>query len=223
MAAAAVSGGALAGGVHPRGSAQGGDSVTGASRLAGSPLRCALAGVALAVAAAGCFDDSGEAAATGFEELSADEVLYGVSHTLTTDGVREAILAADSLFGWRDSLHTWAIGFSLRVFADGTGEAQATITAERGRLQGPNRPPTESRSEAELVALGDAVLRIPDQDREIRSDELLISTSRDLIWSNRPVVMREAGCEIEGTRFEADMSFREVKVWRTKEGDCPGR
>lgn len=197
--------------------------MTGVGSFAESPLRCAFAGVALAVAAAGCFDDSGETAATGFEELNADEVLYGVSHAVTTDGVREAILTADSLFGWRDSSHTWAIGFSLRVFADGTGDTQATITAERGRLQGPNRPPTESRSEAELVAVGNAVLRIPDQDREIQSDELLISTFRDLIWSNRPVVMREAGCEVEGSRFEADMSFRKVKVWRTKEGDCPGQ
>ena len=222
MAIAALGEGALPGGVHLR-SVRGEDSMTGVGSLAESPLRRAFAGVALAIAATGCFDDSGETAATGFEELNADEVLYGVSHTLTTDGVREAILAADSLFGWRDSLHTWAIGFSLRVFADGTGEAQATITAERGRLQGPNRPPTDSRSEAELVAVGNAVLSIPEQGREIQSDELLISTYRDLIWSNGPVVMSEAGCEIEGSRFEADMSFGRVKVWRTKEGDCPGQ
>ena len=188
--------------------------MTAAGDGRGSWRRAALWAALAAAATGGCFDDAGETASTGFQDLNADEVLYGVHHNMTTDGVREALLGADSLFGWRDSSHTWAMGFSLRVFEDGTGVAQATITAERGRLD---------MSRNELKAVGNAVLSIPNQDREIRTEELYISPNSNRIWSDVKVVMREAGCEVEGSRFESDMSFREVKIWHTREGDCPGQ
>ncbi len=176
------------------------------------PARWA-AGLQLAVAAA-CIGDPDDAPPTEFEEMGADEVLYGVSHNMTNNGVREALLTADSMFSWRDSSNTWAIGLTLQVFDERTGAQQATITSDRGRLD---------MSGNELKAIGNAVLDIPDQDRQIRTDELYVSPDSDRIWSELPVVMRQEDCEIEGDRFESDLSFRRVKLWRTRERDCPDR
>jgi len=179
-----------------------------APRWCGGPL------LAVAVAVAACLEDAGDAATTEFAAMNADEILYGVSHNMTNNGVREALLTADSMFSWRDSTVTWVIGLTLRVFDDRTGDEKATIIADRGRLDmGAN----------ELKAIGNAVLKIPDQDREIRSDELYVAPDSDRIRSDVPVVMRQEGCEIEGQRFRADLSFREVKLWATRERDCPDR
>lgn len=169
---------------------------------------------AAALAVAACADDPGDAATTEFEQPNADEVLYGVSHTMTNNGVREALLTADSMFSWRDSANTWVVGLKLEVFDEGTGLPQATITSDRGRLD---------MALNELKAIGNAFLEIPGQEREIRSDELHVSPDSDRIWSELPVVMREAGCEIEGDRFDSDMSFDQVKLWGTRERECPNR
>ena len=170
--------------------------------------------LAVAAAAAACLDDASEAATTEFEEMDADEVLYGVSHNMTNNGVREALLTADSMFSWRDSSSTYLMGLTLQVFDERTGDEQATITADRGSLD---------MAGNKLRAIGNAVLDIPDQDRQIRTEELYVSPDADRIWSDVPVVMREAGCEIEGNRFHSDMAFREVKLWGTRERDCPNR
>lgn len=146
--------------------------------------------------------------------MEADEVLYGVQHYMTNNGVREALMSADTMYSWRDSTYTRAIGLALQVYDKRTGTDQATITADGGRL--------DMRAN-ELKAIGNAVLDIPDQDRQIRTEELWVSPDADRIWSDVPVVMRESGCEIEGDRFESDMSFRRVKLWGTRERDCPDR
>ena len=167
--------------------------------------------IAVAAAAAACLNNADEMATTEFEDMDADEVLYGVSHNMTNNGVREALLSADSMFSWRDSANTWVMGLTLQVFDERTGNRQATITADRGRLD---------MARNELKAIGNAVLDIPDQDRQIRTDELWVSPDTDRIWSNVPVVMREAGCEIEGDRFESNTSFERVKLWGTREREC---
>ena len=182
----------------------------------GTPPSRLPAGLAvmIALAAVACLDSADDGATTEFEEMNADEVLYGVSHYMTNNGVREALLSADSMFSWRDSANTWIMGLTLQVFNKRTGNEQATITADRGRLD---------MAGNELKAIGNAMLDIPDQDRQIRTDELYVSPDSDRMWSALPVVMRESGCEIEGDRFESDMSFERVKLWRTRERDCPNR
>ena len=172
------------------------------------------AALAIAVSAAACLNSPDEGAPTEFAEINADEVLYGVEHYMTNNGVREALMSADTMYSWRDSTHTRAIGLRLQVYDKRTGNDQATITADRGRL--------DMRAN-ELMAIGNAVLDIPDQDRQIRTEELWVAPDSDRIWSDVPVVMRQSGCEIEGDRFDSDLSFKRVKLWGTRERECPNR
>ena len=165
-----------------------------------------------ALGALACLSDA-EDVATTFEEISADEIVYGVSHNMSRDGIREARLEADSMLMWRDSTHAWVMRMTLLVFDDQGGQ-RATITADRGRF---------NMATNELMAVGNAVLSIPGQDREIRTEVLNFSQESDRVWSDVPVVMREAGCEIEGDRLQSDIAFDEVKLWGTREKDCPER
>ena len=165
-----------------------------------------------ALGALACLSDA-EDVATTFEEISADEIVYGVSHNMSRDGIREARLEADSMLMWRDSTHAWVMRMTLLVFDDQGGQ-RATITADRGRFD---------MATNELMAVGNAVLSIPGQDREIRTEVLNFSQESDRVWSDVPVVMREAGCEIEGDRLQSDIAFDEVKLWGTREKDCPER
>lgn len=166
-----------------------------------------------AVAALACLNDAEDAAGTEFGESSADDVMYTVTHNMSKDGVREAQLVADSMLMWNDSTHTWVMQMTLHVFDD-QGGRRATITADRGRFD---------MSTNELMAVGNAVLTIPGQAREIRTEVLNFSQDSDRVWSDVTVVMREAGCEIEGDRLESDISFNQVKLWGTRERDCPER
>lgn len=166
-----------------------------------------------AIVALGCLSEADDTAGTEFGEASADDVMYGVSHNMSKDGIREARLEADSMLMWNDSTHTWVMQMTLLVFND-QGGRRATITADRGRFD---------MSSNELMAVGNAVLTIPGQDREIRTEVLNFSQQSDRVWSDVTVVMREEGCEIEGDRLESDISFDDVKLWGTRERDCPER
>ena len=173
----------------------------------------AMLAVLAALVVPACFSASDETAGTDFAESSADDVMYGVSHNMSKDGIREARLEADSMLMWNDSAHTWVVGMTLHVYGDRGGQ-RATITADRGRFD---------MTTNELMAVGNALLTIPGQAREIRTEVLNFSQEGDRIWSDVPVVMQELGCEIEGDRMESDIAFDEVRLWGTRERDCPER
>ena len=169
--------------------------------------------VGLALVASACLDAPEEGATTELETVNADEIVYGVSLKMSKDGIREATLMADSMFSWRDSTHAWVVGLSLIIF-DERGRRRATIEADEGRL---------NSAGSELTATGNAVLRIPDQDREIWTEELHFALESDRVWTDVAVVMRDGECEIEGDRLQSDMAFDDVRIWGTRERDCSSR
>ena len=169
-----------------------------------------LALAALALGGAACSTEPEAGPATELAAIDADEIVYGVSRRITQEGVQEALLYADSLYMWRDSAYARVIGLTLFVY-DEQGRRRAQIEADGGRL---------SSAGNELTAYGNAVLTITGTDQEIRTEELNFAPDDDRVWSDRHVVMRESGCVVEGDRFQADMSFDDLKIWGTREGEC---
>lgn len=169
-----------------------------------------LASLSVVLSAAACAPESEEGPATELDAITADEIVYGVSSRLTREGVQEALLMADSMFMWRDSSHHRVLGLTLIVF-DEQGRRRANITADGGRL---------SRTDSELTATGNAVLRVSTTGQEIRTEELNFAPHEDRIWSDVPVQMLEDGCVFDGDRFQADMSFDAVKIWGESAGRC---
>ncbi len=184
------------------------------ARPGGALLMGPVRGVLIGLLAVACTNDSGDWATTQLQDVQADEIVYGVSISMTHDGVRKASLTADSMFSWRDSTHALVLGLSVVVYSDRGGRL-AMIESERGRLR-------VTDDAGSLEAYGNAVLKIPDQDREIWTEELHVEPESERIWSDVPVVMRYGDCEIEGDRMQADMNFDDVRIWGTRDRDCPG-
>ena len=167
---------------------------------------------AVVFALAACFTETEDGPTTELDAVAADEIAYGVSRRVTVEGVQEAVLYADSMYRWRDSTHASVIGLTLYVF-DEQGRRRANITSDGGRV---------STVGAELTARGNAVLRIPGTGQEIRTDVLNFAIEEDRVWSDVDVVMEEDGCVVEGDSFQADMSFDEIRIWGTRDGECVG-
>ena len=160
-----------------------------------------------------CLSSSDEAAPTELASVSADYITYGVTKNISREGIREAVLRADSMFMWNDSSHVLIQGLSLRVY-DERGGLRATITSTLGRL---------IEATDELTATGNALLRIPVEDREIRSSELHFSPGNNRVWSDSSVVMRQGNCELKGDGLEARLTFDEVRILGTREQECVSR
>ena len=164
-----------------------------------------------ALFAAACQDGGDEAALTELESIDADQIVYGATRTISEQGVRSALLNADSMFVWEDSAFVRINGLFLTVY-DEDGRRRANITAEWGKL-------TESTDE--LTAYGNVVLSIPADDKEIRSQELHFASETERVWTDSAVVIREGNCEYEGERMQADMDFDDVRIWGTRGEACP--
>lgn len=174
-------------------------------------LRAAFPVPAALLVLAGCGGDTTSGAGpTDPAGIMADQVVYGVRQNMSTEGIRDAILDADSMFMWQDSTHVHIMGLRLTVF-DEMGARRATIEAREGRL---------NEASTELTARGDVVLTIVEGDREIRSEELKFAPETDRIWTDSAVVMRTGNCIVRGTRLQADMSFEDVRVWGTSGEEC---
>ena len=84
-----------------------------------------------ALFAAACQDGGDEAALTELESIDADQIVYGATRTISEQGVRSALLNADSMFVWEDSAFVRINGLFLTVY-DEDGRRRANITAEWG-------------------------------------------------------------------------------------------
>ena len=155
------------------------------------------------LAAAGCSDEAAvPVVSPDLAEVDADAVIYGMTNQLTVEGVREAIVKADTAFVYEDSSMVVLRGLELTIFTE-TGTERAVVTARRGRLNNTTR---------EMTAWGDVVLVIPEADRTIRTEELNYDPNRDRIWSDSTTIMEEGDRVYEGTAFESDLEFRDVRV-----------
>ena len=166
---------------------------------------CALAG--------GCTTPASEPLAGDPDEVYADHTSVSVERYFSRDGLMQAKLEADTLLMWDDSAHARVKGLVLVVYNQAGGR-RARVTAAEGRM---------GAMAQELRAIGNAVLAIPSDDREVRSAELWFALDRDSVWSDSSVVMLDSGCRVEGDGFGSDMSFDNLVIRGTRAGECPGR
>ena len=172
-----------------------------------------FAGVVL-LAACGV-DDTGPVVSPELEAMQADQVMFGLEYLLQVNGVREAIVKADTSYHFRDSTVVYLRGhFELRSFADQTGAGRAVLTADRARLDHANRSVTAS---------GSAVVIIVEIDREIWSEEIHYAPERNRVWSDSATCSREGDKVVEGSGFSANLDFTMVEVTNPRSrpgGDC---
>lgn len=164
--------------------------------------RFALLG--LLVAAHGCEADPQTPVATDdLQEIQADMTLFGMRQAITVDGVREALLTADTAFTYQDSTTIDVRQLRLTLYSE-TGTERAFVTAQRGSIE-----PNSQR----MQARGSVVLTVPEQARRIESEQLHYDPNRDRIWSDTFTVMIHQGQRSTGDAFESDLGFTSVKIF----------
>ena len=143
-------------------------------------------------------EERGPVVSPELEAMQADQMIFNLEHVRQINGVREAIVKADTSYHFRDSTVVYLRGHvELRSFHDRTGAHRAVLTS--------------------------AVLVIVEIDREIRSEEIHYAPDRNRVWSDSATCSREGDKIVEGSGFSADLDFTLVQVMnpRSRPGvDC---
>lgn len=164
-----------------------------------------LLGLACSGLLTACGDkEGGPVVSPELEAMEADVVLFNMEHVLLVEGVREAVVTADTTYRFNDSTVVYLRGtVRLTSFEEDTGVERAVITSDRARLD---------EASNSLTASGNAVLRIAALDRELSSEEINYEPDRNRVWSDSSTVMREGDTIVEGSGFTANLNFTNIEV-----------
>ena len=160
-------------------------------------------------------EDTGPVVPPELEGMLADEMILNLDNILQRNGVREAVVRADTGYFWDDSTAVHVRGnVEIRSFNDETGAPRALLKSEQARLD---------EADNSVTAFGNAVLMIVEIGREIRSAEIHYSPERNRIWSDSATCSKEGDKVMEGSGFSADLEFTLVEVTNPRSrpgGDC---
>ena len=141
--------------------------------------------------------------------MDADYVAFGMRTYVTTKGVREARIQADTAYIYESESSALLKRMTL-VFYDEFGGERATVTGLAGDWnQESNR----------MVARGDVVLLVHADSSTIESPEIYYEPDLDRIWSDSSTVRTmKDGSVTSGTAFESDMSFENIVIQNMRGG-----
>lgn len=165
--------------------------------------------LAVSVLATGCKTTSKTPPVSGKSALadSADQVMYGARFNLTEQGVLHAQLTADTAYFFDDNTRVELIHVNTTFFTS-TGVKNAVLTSLRG---------TYHTNTGLMVARGDVVVNSED-DRHLRSPELLYDQGHNLVSSDSAFVLTGPDRRVEGVGFRSDPNLQNVHVLRTLSG-----
>ena len=147
-------------------------------------------------------------------EMSADQVMFGLDHKMTREGLQVALLNADTAYLHEEGRRFDLVGVRLDFF-NANGSPSGHLTSRTGEYR---------QQEQEFVARGDVVLitQTPEGERRLETDELFYNVRGDRLWSVEPFVMTEQGRVTRGASFESDGRFNTWSVTGAQtEGGLP--
>jgi LPS export ABC transporter protein LptC len=163
-----------------------------------------------AMALAACEGVENTTVANEFMQGIDAPVVFGMVSYITTEGVRQARVQADTAFTFADSAKV-----DLRVmtvdFYDEAGVERATVRGTHG----------EWNQDTDLmVARGDVELLVHSDSSIIRSEEIHYDPQTDRIWSDSATsrTMRD-GSLTRGSSFESDIEFTNIRILNVR-GDA---
>lgn len=141
-------------------------------------------------------------------DMPADQIMYGVEHRMTSEGVRRAVLYGDTAYVHQSGSRFDIVGVRM-VFFDEAGRETGNLTSKTG---------TYELRAGSMLAEGDVVLHTQGEsgERTLETEQLHFSVNGDRLWSDKAVVMREGGRIVHGTSFESDGRFQNVTVVRAR-------
>jgi LPS export ABC transporter protein LptC len=174
-----------------------------------SLLRLAAVAAATAVVALACTDPGVRPTTTGVIQSAdtADEVLMGMSHYITDNGVRRSLVEADTAYIY-DASQTAELRKAKVTFFDAAGKETSTITADEG---------TYLIRDGTMHARGNVVATTPD-GRHLNTEVLDYEPRTNAISSDRPFVYTNASERLEGNGFRSDPDFKNVVAQQPRGG-----
>lgn len=163
----------------------------------------ALPAVLLLVAAAACGGDQKvEVASPDLLDLNADQVMVGVEHTMTREGVRRAHLEADTAYFLRNGSVAHFRRYRIDFF-DGAGARRSTLTAVDG---------VYDMKSGDMNARDDVVVVDSAGKQRLETSALRYDAASDRLRSDTSFVLYRQRDTIRGGGFVTDPSMDTVRV-----------
>ena len=137
-------------------------------------------------------------------ELPADQVAFDVSHNITKDGVRTAVLQSDTALVYEEARRFDVTGVRVDFYQE-DGTQAGTLTAKTGEY---------SLEQGAFIARDSVVLITGEgeTERRLETDELHYDIRADRIWTETAFTLYEQGRKSKGTSFYSDTAFRTWEV-----------
>jgi len=158
---------------------------------------------ALALTGACQSETNGAGGPTSHMEGLDSPIVFGMVAFMSSSGVREGRIEADTAYTFADSSKVDLRGMTA-VFFDENGRDRATVTGREG---------TWDQDTDFMVARGNVVLLVRTDGSKIESAEINYDPGRDRVWSDSATVRTLAdGTAQRGSAFESDIDFTAVRV-----------
>jgi len=161
--------------------------------------------VVTALTLSGCGSESTTpGTVTNVADLPADNIIHGLIHRMTKDGIRTGELRGDTAFLFEADRRLDLQGVNLTFYGD-NGQQTGTLTSETGEYR---------MGTGSFVARGSVVLitESPTGTRRVETEELHYDVPGDELWSDVAFVMTESGRVTRGTSFRSDANFERWSV-----------
>ena len=166
-------------------------------------LRRFIVAALVALTVGACQEEETTVVASDFAQGIDAPVLFGMVSYISTNGVREGKVEADTAFTYADSTKV-----DLRVMAvtfyDADGRERAVVRGRTGEW---------NQATDRMVARGDVELFVYSDSSTLRSSEIHYDPEIDRIWSDSATVRTmKNGAETRGSAFESDIEFENVRI-----------
>ena len=131
----------------------------------------------------------------------ADQIMFGVEHFVTGNGVVRGKLVSDTAFMYEDSAMVRVRPVNLTLFDD-DGNIAGEVTAQSGLLN--------TRTQT-MVATGSVVVEETGGDR-IETEELHFDPNRDRVWSVVATTIHRDGTVLRGSGFTSNTQLTDTRL-----------
>jgi len=137
---------------------------------------------------------------------SADQLMMGVRLYLTSQGVRQAFLEADTAFVYEASGRTELKNVRLTFYRTETGEQASVLTSNEGTY--------EQRTGA-MEARGNCVV-VTSEGARLTSSILRYDQTKNEVSTDRPYTYTSGEREVQGDGFVSDPTFSNITTRRVR-------
>jgi LPS export ABC transporter protein LptC len=177
------------------------------------PVRLSALLVALVISVA-CQDEGVRPPVTQTAADSADQILFGLMHYVTEEGIKRSLVEADTAYLY-DATQTAELKKVKVTFYDQNGAVSSVLTANEG---------TYFQQSGGMTARGNVIGTSPD-GRTLRTTELRYEPNSKKVSTDKAFTFVRNGNTLEGDGFVSDVDFSNIVVQRPRglEGGGGGR